>query len=77
MMGDPIHGRLTLMKQEFAKGQLRLQEMERQEAALRETLLRLSGAIEVLEEIVSESAPPPANEERSADLLPSLGRRVG
>lgn len=49
--GDRITARLDELKQEFVRGQARLREMEAQQAALRDTLLRISGAIQVLEEV--------------------------
>ena len=42
--------RLQSLKNEFAVGQQKLAELEAQEANLRNTLLRISGAIQVLEE---------------------------
>ena len=43
------------LKKEFEIGHNRLQETERQQAMLRETLLRISGAIQVLEEALANS----------------------
>lgn len=56
-MSDQLTTRLAMLKQEFMTGQRRLQELEQQEVALREALLRLSGAIEVLDEIVAGQVP--------------------
>lgn len=56
-MQDKIQQRLTELKSEFAKGQHQLEELENQAAALRNTLLRISGAIQVLEELVQTSSP--------------------
>lgn len=50
-MQDQITSRLEELKQEYSRGQTRLQELEIQMAALRETMLRISGAIQVLEEL--------------------------
>lgn len=54
-MREQLQARLEELKREFELGQRRLQEVEAQAAALRETLLRISGAIQVLEEALSES----------------------
>ena len=54
-MQEQLRLRLEALKKEFEVGQTRLQETERQQALLRETLLRISGAIQVLEELLEES----------------------
>ena len=55
-MEDQVRGRLRELRQEFQTGQVRLRELELQEAALRETLLRISGAMQVLEEMLPQPA---------------------
>jgi hypothetical protein len=50
-MREQVSKRLGELKEEFESGQTKLREVERQEAYLRETLLRISGAIQVLEEL--------------------------
>lgn len=65
-MQEQIQLRLAELKKEFEIGQTRLQETERQQAMLRETLLRISGAIQVLEEMLAESNMA------GADGLPAL-----
>lgn len=49
-MQAQLETRLTELKAEFEKGQKRLQELETEAATLRNTMLRISGAIQVLEE---------------------------
>ncbi len=53
-MRDQLQTRLGELKKEFATGQTRLQELEKQQMYLRETMLRISGAIQVLEELLAE-----------------------
>ena len=53
-MKTQVEERLTQLKSEFEKGQRRLQELETETASLKQTLLRISGAIQVLEELQSE-----------------------
>ena len=52
-MREQLQARLEELKQEFESGQQRLAEFENQAAQLRQTLLRISGAIQVLEEELS------------------------
>lgn len=67
-MRDKLEQRINQLKTEFASGQQMLADLEAQQASLRETLLRISGAIQILEEILAgpqedpeeESAPPPS-----------------
>ena len=58
-MREQLQCRLEELKKEFDAGQTRLQELDRQQSTLRETLLRISGAIQVLEEmrVSTERAP--------------------
>ena len=46
--------RLTVVRYELQLGESRLCDLEREEAALRQTVLRISGAIQVLEELLDE-----------------------
>jgi hypothetical protein len=50
---ERIQARLTELRRQLEAGQKQLQEQERQQATLRETLLRISGAIQVLEELLA------------------------
>jgi predicted nuclease with TOPRIM domain len=64
-MREILQKRLESLKKELESGQSRLQELERQQMYLRDTLLRISGAIQVLEEVLKESAPEAATLEMS------------
>jgi len=62
-MQEQITKRLNELKSEYEAGQKILTELEVKQAGLRETLLRISGAIQVLEELAASapatvSAPP-------------------
>jgi prefoldin subunit 5 len=46
--------RLAELKAEFEKGQQHMQNLDQQRAELRDTLLRISGAIQVLEELLKQ-----------------------
>ena len=61
-MRDQLEARLNQLKQEFEAGQTKLQELEAQQASVTQTTLRISGAIQVLEELLAatpdeQSAP--------------------
>ncbi len=53
-MQEELQHRLDELKKEFETGQNRLRDLEMQQAHLRETLLRISGAIQVLEELLAK-----------------------
>ena len=56
---DPrkIGQRIESLRAERESGALKLAELEAEAAQVRETLLRLDGAIQVLEEIADETGP--------------------
>ena len=53
-MKEQLQNRLDRLRDEFEKGQQSLTELENQQTALRQTLLRISGAIQVLEEELAD-----------------------
>jgi predicted nuclease with TOPRIM domain len=55
-MNDELRARLVDLRAEFEVGERRLRELEQQQQALRDTLLRISGAIQVLQELTGEDA---------------------
>jgi len=55
-MRERITARLDQLRGEFEAGQDQLRRLVAQETALRETLLRISGAIQVLEELEGQTA---------------------
>ena len=54
MNDEKIRQRLQALRQEFEAGQKMLVDIETQKADLQQTLLRISGAIQILEEILAE-----------------------
>jgi predicted nuclease with TOPRIM domain len=56
-----IEARLAALKSEYEKGQARIQQIEGELTSLRETMLRISGAILVLQELLG---PPPSAKPR-------------
>ncbi|WP_406224122.1 hypothetical protein [Streptomyces canus] len=50
-MPQDLQARLVELQQEYRLGEERLGRLVRHEAELRETLLRISGAVQVLEEL--------------------------
>jgi hypothetical protein len=73
-MREQLQQRLEQLKKEFEAGQGWLEEMERQATFLRETMLRISGAIQVLEELVRGETLPAAN---GSESVGRAGHRVG
>ncbi len=54
-MRQTLKQRLEVLKGEFAAGEQRQAALQREQLALHETLLRISGAIQVLEELLAEA----------------------
>jgi uncharacterized protein (DUF3084 family) len=54
-MREQVERRVSELKAELHKGQQVLADLEAKEAELRQTLLRISGAIQVLEELLADA----------------------
>jgi predicted nuclease with TOPRIM domain len=57
-MREQLEERLQQLRNEFEIGQNKMTELERQQANLQRTLLRISGAIQVLEELLKQDLTP-------------------
>jgi hypothetical protein len=68
MSNERLQARLSELRREYAVGEGRLRELVQQESALRETLLRISGAIQVLEELGSAAEVEPQTLPANADV---------
>jgi len=51
-MQEKLHARLEELQQEYKKGQERLTALEQETATVRSSMLRISGAIQVLQELL-------------------------
>ncbi len=51
-MKDIINQRLTILRSEYSAGLEKMKELEEKKIQLSETLLRISGAIQELEEVL-------------------------
>lgn len=58
-MSIQIEQRLTELREEFQAGEKQAAQLESKLTDLRATLLRISGAIKVLEELLADSGPSP------------------
>jgi hypothetical protein len=72
-MNDQIEKRLHTLEEEYQNGRRMLAELEAKESALRSSLLRISGAIQVLREFLPEepSQPPPPAGVSLEDIAPA------
>lgn len=57
-MREQLEKRLAELKAEFEAGQKMMAELEAKQANLRDTLLRISGAIQLLEEELAKAGEP-------------------
>lgn len=66
-MRSQLEQRLEALKTEFENGQRMLADLEAQQASLQETLLRISGAIQVLEEELNRAAESVSTDDKQRD----------
>ena len=57
-MREQLESRLAQLKAEYESGEQMLAELEQKQRALRDTLLRISGAVQVLEEELGKATEP-------------------
>lgn len=62
-MKKQLSSRLQDLKIEYQKGQERLAALEQETATVRTSMLRISGAIQVLEEVLNDKIPEINKEE--------------
>jgi hypothetical protein len=55
-MREQIQNRIDALRKELETGHAELEKVERQRTYVRETTLRIAGAIQVLEELLAEAA---------------------
>jgi predicted RNase H-like nuclease (RuvC/YqgF family) len=63
-MHDQVQVRIEALRKEMEVGQQRMQDLERQLAQVRDTMLRISGAVQVLEEIQAQAAAANASPDK-------------
>jgi prefoldin subunit 5 len=68
-MREQMQSRLAELRRDYQLGQSQLSELGRQEVALRETLMRISGAIQVLEEMLNNSPVDPTGHQGTPEAL--------
>lgn len=65
-MNEKLATRLQTLRAEYASGQQMLADLEQRQAELQQTLLRISGAIQVIEELLAEAEPAAATAQDGA-----------
>jgi len=71
---EQIQVRLEELKEELETGQAELQKVDMQRTYLHETVLRISGAVQVLEELLREGQS--AGQTRAAAASAEMGQRL-
>ena len=65
-LNERATAKLELLRREFEAGERRLIELDRQRTHLTETMLRISGAIQVLEEVLGTAETEPTSDDGEA-----------
>ena len=66
-MREQIRDRIASLRAEYRSGQEMLADLEGRQAGLKVTLTRISGAIQVLEELLQENTPAAETTEIAAN----------
>jgi hypothetical protein len=78
-MREQLAARLQELQAEFASGQKMLADLEAKQVELRNTLLRISGAIQVLEEELAKATQPAsedgAQHDSASELVPATSAK--
>ena len=76
-MKSEINARLKELKEEYQKGQERLIALEQEITSLSKTMLRISGAIQVLEELIAgETIPISRDVKAGSELTKNSGKTL-
>jgi len=68
-MNDKLYNRLNQLREEYKKGEAMMSNLDLQREELKESMLRIAGAIEVLEEFANST---PSNTETQQQPQPRL-----
>ena len=69
-MKEQLEERLRELRTEFESGQKMLADLEARQANMRDSLLRISGAIQVLEEELAEERQPMTDDIGQLEVAP-------
>lgn len=72
MTREELQNRFDALNAEFDKGQARLRELQQQEALLHETLLRISGARQVMKELLEEETSNTKNKDFAPESVENV-----
>jgi hypothetical protein len=75
-MQDRLAARLETLRQEYQTGQTMLADLEAKQLDLRQTLLRIAGAMQVLEELLADAEAPAGGDGDAAREAPAGGHLV-